>query len=214
MGGRGRGRGRGGSSMSVNIEALGFGRGEALPSASLHPPPTFPVLEHHPLPLEHNEKCNYLIDLKRYFQTSMEDSPYYVKSTETRKDIKRYTDKYKVSNLAAAETNMILYSRVPEELRPQKKKKKTSKKAKSSSDSTRNTIEELEKRENNEVKAESGEEEGSDDEKSAEDDDKLGDEEFDEEDLEEENDYCQEYFDNGEGFGDAEDDALDDGPVY
>ena len=29
-----------------------------------------------------------------------------------------------------------------------------------------------------------------------------------------ENDYCQEYFDNGEGFAADDDDNMDDGPTY
>lgn len=40
MAGRGRGRGK---SVSFDVQALGFGRGEALPAASLQPPPLFPV---------------------------------------------------------------------------------------------------------------------------------------------------------------------------
>ena len=40
MGGRGRGRGK---SVSFDVQALGFGRGEALPAAILQPPPLFPV---------------------------------------------------------------------------------------------------------------------------------------------------------------------------
>ena len=42
MAGRGRGRGRG-ANMSFNIESLGFGRGEALPTAIVEPRPTYPV---------------------------------------------------------------------------------------------------------------------------------------------------------------------------
>ena len=40
MAGRGRGRGK---TVSFDIQVLGFGRGEALPAASLQPPPLFPV---------------------------------------------------------------------------------------------------------------------------------------------------------------------------
>lgn len=39
-GGRGRGRGK---NISFNVESLGFGRGEALPTPILQPPPTYPV---------------------------------------------------------------------------------------------------------------------------------------------------------------------------
>lgn len=53
MSGRGRGRGRGrGNQMSFDYNQLGFGGGEALPAPVLQPPPTFPVLEHKPLPLK------------------------------------------------------------------------------------------------------------------------------------------------------------------
>ena len=41
MAGRGRGRGRG--SFSFETGALGFGKGEALPSAILQPPQLYPV---------------------------------------------------------------------------------------------------------------------------------------------------------------------------
>ena len=37
------GRGRGGRGLSFNIDALGFGRGDALPQAINQPPPLFPV---------------------------------------------------------------------------------------------------------------------------------------------------------------------------
>ena len=40
MAGRGRGRGK---TVSFDVQALGFGRGEALPAAILQPPPLFPV---------------------------------------------------------------------------------------------------------------------------------------------------------------------------
>ena len=40
MAGRGRGRGK---TVSFDVQALGFGRGEALPAASIQPPPLFPV---------------------------------------------------------------------------------------------------------------------------------------------------------------------------
>ena len=40
MAGRGRGRGK---TVSFDVQVLGFGRGEALPAASIQPPPLFPV---------------------------------------------------------------------------------------------------------------------------------------------------------------------------
>ena len=41
----GRGRGRGGPGLSFNAEAMGFGRGDAMPGTQLAPPPTFPPLD-------------------------------------------------------------------------------------------------------------------------------------------------------------------------
>ena len=40
MAGRGRGRGK---TVSFDVQALGFGRGDALPAATVQPPPLFPV---------------------------------------------------------------------------------------------------------------------------------------------------------------------------
>ncbi len=64
MSGRGRGRGRGGG-MTFSAEALGFGRGEALPPPTLQPPPTFPVSRNGwvtgtMLSVTYNTKCWFL----------------------------------------------------------------------------------------------------------------------------------------------------------
>ena len=64
------------------------------------------------MPLEQNEKYKYMIDLKRFFQTFMEDSPYYVKPVETKKDIHRYSDKYKLANTATTGNDMICESSI------------------------------------------------------------------------------------------------------
>lgn len=52
-------------------------------------------LENQPLPIEKSEVVDYLVDLKRDFQFFMEESPYYLKLSEPKNDIKRYSDKYK-----------------------------------------------------------------------------------------------------------------------
>ena len=67
----------------------------------------FQPLEQHPLPLEQSEREKYLIDLKQDFQTFMEDSPYFVKRTDAKKDIYRYSDKYKTSAHNSADSGMI-----------------------------------------------------------------------------------------------------------
>ncbi|KAF6019462.1 POLR3GL [Bugula neritina] len=185
MGGRGRGRGRGGS-IPMSIDALGFGRKAELPEATFQPPPTFPKLETQPLPLEQSEKYNYLVDLKRYFKTFMEDSPYYVKQVEAKKDIARYSDKYKAAGASSSVEGVILYSRLPDELKPGSGKLKKKKKADMSKLAIQNTMQALEKEENSKHKADSGDEAAkSDAEKSDDDAEQEVEEELDEEEMEE-----------------------------
>jgi len=43
MSARGRGRGRGRGNVTFNMEAIGFGKGDALPAPTLKPPPLYPV---------------------------------------------------------------------------------------------------------------------------------------------------------------------------
>lgn len=62
------------------------------------------------MPLEQSEKYNYLVDLKRYFKTFMEDSPYYVKQVEAKKDIARYSDKYKAAGASSSVEGVICES--------------------------------------------------------------------------------------------------------
>lgn len=54
----------------------------------------FQPLEHQPLPLETGEQIDYLLELKHDFKTFMEDSVFFMKA-EQKKDIVRYSDKYK-----------------------------------------------------------------------------------------------------------------------
>merc|ERR1711915_1088246 len=71
----GRGRGTG---LSFNTEVLGFNRGDALPTAMLAPPPTFPPLTNPPVKLlkdvEHEYTYTASKDLNAWFRAS----PYYL----------------------------------------------------------------------------------------------------------------------------------------
>lgn len=62
MAGRGRGRGRGRAAMSFDFSQLGFSAGETLPAPVLQPPPTFPPLEHKPVPLKSGPESKFIID--------------------------------------------------------------------------------------------------------------------------------------------------------
>ncbi|KXJ10306.1 DNA-directed RNA polymerase III subunit RPC7-like [Exaiptasia diaphana] len=97
MAGRGgRGRGGKGRGFTFDIGAIGFGRGsDALPAAILQPPPLFPPLERRPLPLRISEKDDYMLVLKEEFRMIMNTSPYYIKPDAAKKDIERYSDRFK-----------------------------------------------------------------------------------------------------------------------
>lgn len=213
MAGRGRGRGR---NVSFNVEALGFGRGEALPGPILQPPPLYPPTDFKPVPLLQGEEFDYMLALKQEFRGVMKRSPFYLQTSTNRKDIDRYSDKYQL-NHDTDSTWEPDWRRLPAELKPTLKK---TRKVKSSLQpnipskklkvDVSKTLEELEKIEE---KGDESEEDEKGDENKNEGDEEVEDELYEEEELEEETDYLLSYFDNGEDYNDGDDDA-DEGPVY
>ncbi|CAD5116948.1 DgyrCDS5788 [Dimorphilus gyrociliatus] len=226
----GRGRGRGGRGVSFNIDQLGFGRGEALPKATLQPPPTFPnvtqvdkilkklefdltdsVLYLQPLtqqvhPLQTSEEISYIIAVKQNFRNKMRESGYNVLA-EKDKCLKKYSDKYQLGiQNGSWEPNLKI---LPSELHPKKKKmrkmvKPNITKLKLDADKKLKELEEFEKvNDDDDVEEEEKKnEEGI-----------IEEEEYDEEDLEE-TDYNMTYFDNGESYGGDDDDDLDEDALY
>merc|ERR1712096_387867 len=75
MGGRGRGRGTG---LSFNAEALGFGRGDALPSAMMAPPPTFPPLTSQPVKLVEDSEQEYILAVWKELRNAFRGSQYFL----------------------------------------------------------------------------------------------------------------------------------------
>jgi len=224
MAGRGRARGRG---LSFSVESLGFGRGETLPGSILQPPPLFPALDFKPLPLSSGEEYDYLLALKQEFRVGMKESPYYIKPSERKKDIERYSDKYTAGH-ENGDAWKPDWSLLPEELketRPVRRKRKihtAGVKPSISSVSRRvqpsepteggNITETLEKLEKQEGQQE--EDPSTEKKKEGEEEEEEGEDEGDyyEDDAEEETDYNINYFDNGED--NDEDDDLEEGPVY
>uniref|UniRef100_A0A8D2JAJ4 Uncharacterized protein n=1 Tax=Varanus komodoensis TaxID=61221 RepID=A0A8D2JAJ4_VARKO len=97
MAGRGgRGRGRGGH-MTFNVEAVGIGKGEALPPPTLQPSPLFPPLEYKPVPLQAGEEVEYMLALKQELRGATKTLPYFIKPSAPKKDVERYSDKYQTS---------------------------------------------------------------------------------------------------------------------
>ncbi|XP_076379782.1 RNA polymerase III subunit G [Megalopta genalis] len=214
-----RGRGRGKPTMSISADQLGFSKGEALPPPVLQPPPKYPTLEHKAWPPTINKEMSYLLELKREFAEYMRESQNNVVPLVVKKDIERYSDRYQdlITDKSSYEIRYD-WSRTPMELKPQPKKRKgqsgsskPEKKQKSVDIETK--LQELEKKETSQP-SDAEEEEKEDEDAEDKDDEHAEDEEEEQdEEMDEGTDYVNNYFDNGEGYDD-EDDNLDDGPIY
>ncbi|XP_039265145.2 DNA-directed RNA polymerase III subunit RPC7-like [Styela clava] len=216
---KGRGRGRG-SGLSFNIEAIGFGRGDALPTSLLQPPPDYPPLKKRPVPLLTGEDQDYLLALQKNFEKTMRDSPYYIKKQEEKNFLDRYSDKYRISNHSDNELGWEPdWSRFPAELKIEMKRKRKAskkiapklvekKKAESvNEEEVKKKLDELEKKDQNPEAQKAGDANDTESEVEL---------EIDEVDEDEGNDYLTSYFDNGESYLDEEEDTLDDkdGGIY
>ncbi|XP_064494539.1 DNA-directed RNA polymerase III subunit RPC7-like isoform X2 [Pseudopipra pipra] len=191
MAGRGRGRGRG--QMTFNVEAVGIGKGDALPPPTLQPSPLFPALEHRAAPLPGGEEGEYMLALKQELRRAMRGLPYFIKPGAPRRDIERYSDKYQLSSPvdSAIDWNPETTPLVPKQrVTPDKEE----------------TIKKLESLEKKEEEVTSEEEEEKEEEEEGKEEEE---EEYDEEEHEEETDYVLSYFDNGESFGPDSDDNGD-----
>lgn len=214
----GRGRGRGKPSMSISTEQLGFAKGEALPPPVLQPPLKYPLLEYKPLPLNITKEMSYLLELKKGYAEYMRESPNNVLPLVIKKDIERYSDRYQdlITDKSSYESRYD-WSRMPVELKPQLRKRKGQKcenpQIKRKNVDIESKLQELEKKESlqqsdaEEEEKEEEEAEGKDDEQAEDEEEEL------DEEMDEGTDYVNNYFDNGEGYDD-EDDNLDDGPIY
>jgi len=193
--------------MTFNTELLGVGRGQNLeptPSSALEPPPLFPPLPARPkLPLNKAEHA-YLISTHKAFVNRMVDSQFHISGGGQKLDLD--------------------WSRFPSELsaKPAKKRKShgsrppSSKVARSHGDLSKHLdkLEQSEKSGGGASKEEAGKKEGDDSDKEDEEgSDNAEDEEADEE-MDEDGDYARDYFDNGEGYLDDDEDNLDEGGIY
>ncbi|KAI8100055.1 DNA-directed RNA polymerase III, subunit Rpc31 [Halteromyces radiatus] len=148
--------------------------------------------------------------LRKDYLERIKNSPFYLTVPPPPKDIERYSDRYKQTNhnkrkLRDIKTNLDMF---PEELQSILDPSKTKKKRKQQARDDFGQIEELLNKAN-----EDKEDEEEDGEKAAGSDAEVEEEEYeDEEDLVDDNDYGQNYFDNGEDDGDGDDDG--DGEVY
>uniref|UniRef100_A0A8V1AHI5 RNA polymerase III subunit GL n=1 Tax=Gallus gallus TaxID=9031 RepID=A0A8V1AHI5_CHICK len=96
MASRGRARGRG--ALTFSTEAVGIGKGDALPPPTLQPSPLFPAVECRAVPLPGGEEVEYMLALKQELRGAMKGLPYFVRPGAPHRDIERYSDKYQLSS--------------------------------------------------------------------------------------------------------------------
>jgi len=205
--------------MSISSEQLGFGKGEALPPPVLQPPAKYPLPDYKPIPFEFNTEISYLLAIKRDYAEFVRESPYSVQSVVIKKDIERYSDRYQdlVSDKIGYEERYD-WNRMPQELKPAVRKRKTGKGVKEVAKKKKEIdinkkLQELEQKEDTQTSDVEEDEKNEEDGEDKDADEVPEEEEEVDEEMDDGTDYVNNYFDNGEGF-DEEEDNLDDGPVY
>ncbi|CAL1688620.1 unnamed protein product [Lasius platythorax] len=214
------GRGKGKSSMSFSIEQLGFSKGEMLPTPVLQPSPSYPMLDHKPLPIQMTTEISYLVELKRDFTEYMRESSNNVQAVILNEDIERYCEDYEevITGYNRLEyESKYDWSRMPMELKSSRKRKIQQQNVKPSKKRRIIDIEkkpvELEKNENTQrIDAEEEAEEEEEDEEEKEMSERVKDEEEIDEEMDDGTDYANEYFETGENY--CSEDDNDDGPVF
>lgn len=214
------GRGKGKSSMSFSIEQLGFSKGEMLPTPVLQPSPSYPMLDHKPLPIQMTTEISYLVELKRDFTEYMRESSNNVQAVILNEDIERYCEDYEevITGYNRLEyESKYDWSRMPMELKSSQKRKIQRQSVKPSKKRRIIDIEkkpvELEKNENTQrIDAEEEAEEEEEDEEEKEMSERVKDEEEIDEEMDDGTDYANEYFETGENY--CSEDDNDDGPVF
>ncbi|XP_056408381.1 DNA-directed RNA polymerase III subunit RPC7 isoform X2 [Hyla sarda] len=182
MAGKGRGRG---ANFTFDLQAIGFSRGEALPETQAQPTPLYPNSEYKPASLLEGEEQTYLLALKQELRGNMKKLPYYI----------------------GKEIQQSNWQLLPREMKAVKKKRKAAgeKKAKAAKPDSKvdvlKKIEELEKKGDDEKSDEENEEK----KKGEDEEEEEAEVEVDEEEIEEENDYIASYFEDGDEYGNSDD---------
>ncbi|CAB4014584.1 DNA-directed RNA polymerase III subunit RPC7-like [Paramuricea clavata] len=210
MAGRGRGRGK----FTFDVSKVGIQKGEALPASIQQPPPLFPPLEFKPVPLSNSEADDYLLALKQEFRGIMQESAYFIKPNVVKKDLARYSDKYREQKPENNEKWEPDWSRFPEELKEKTRKSRTNARPnlnRSRTGKGSGKISDVTKHLDELAKKTEGDE---DDEEEDEVEEGREEQEYDEEDQEEDNDYLVSHYDDGDEVGFQDDDDMDEGPIY
>lgn len=239
-----RGRGRGQLTFNAELLGVGRGGGlEAAPQSVLAPPPKFPPRPQRIPLLVADSEQEYLLAVRKELQTQFRASQFYIApppSASAKKNkytVERYSDRFAVAKDA---TLNLCWKRLPKELRPEtaaaeaaakrKKRKAAStkpnmvkRKTARESEDVSMALDELEKKEAGDTKSgdeaavssgDEGDKEKDDDEGEKKESDLEGDGDDGDEELDGGTDYANNFFDNGEGYLDDDDDNLDEGGIY
>ncbi|XP_061623252.1 DNA-directed RNA polymerase III subunit RPC7 isoform X1 [Phyllopteryx taeniolatus] len=204
------GKGRGVAAFTFNIDALGIGRG-SMPEARVGPDPLFPPTDFKPVPLKVGEDEDYMLALKQEMRGTMQRMPHNIKFKTNKADVEKYTQRYLKKNEVHDDEWTPDWNVFPKELMPQKKtrvkagpKKKRVKISSKDTEDVLTKLNELEKKDDNDK----SDEEQPKTKGNEEDEEEIEEEEYEEEQVED-NDYIDNYFDNGEDFAAGSDDNMD-----
>ncbi|XP_077571424.1 DNA-directed RNA polymerase III subunit RPC7 isoform X2 [Stigmatopora nigra] len=207
------GKGRGVAAFTFNIEALGIGRG-SMPEARVGPSPLFPPTDFKPVPLKVGEDMEYMLALKQEMRGVMQRMPRNLKFQTNKRGLRGWIIFFCLF-VYFKDWNVF-----PKELMPQNKtdkkagpKKKRGKISSKAAKEVLNKLDELEKKGDNdksdEEKPKNKENEGG----GGDEEEEIEEEEYEEEEVED-NDYIDNYFDNGEDFAAGSDDNMDGEATY
>lgn len=222
MAGRGRGRGRGGRGL-MGLD--GPSKNEPQLPIVVTPPTDFPTLKYRAPKLEFTAELGYWIQLKGERPEFLKDSPLNVTEMSKKKDIERYSDHLNaLINTKVSYDKLYNWTKLPNELKLDITKRK--KKSVVPVDSKKNKVDDVDKQlKLRELEQKESTMNSDDEDEEKEKTTKAGDDDNDDdaannraeddedEDMDEGTDYANAYFDNGEGYGE-EDDNLDDDAVY
>jgi len=215
------GRGKPRSQLTFNPELLGVGREQPAPSSVLDPPPVYPPLHAKPKVPPNRSENIYLSSLAKDFVNRMQDSPFNVNPCTQQLNIKE--DPFATLGLDPNRfpSELVKVFKNVSGLKGVKRKNVSkpnlsAKRAKVGRTGDINShLDKLEAKEGEEDDSEVKEGKGKDSDK--ENDGEGGEEDIediDDEEMDDETDYARDYFDNGEGYLDEEDDNLDEGGIY
>jgi len=203
--------------MSFSMEQLGVSKGETLPAPVLQPSPSYPQLDHKPLPIQLTTEMSYLIELKRDFTEYMRESPNNVQAAVLNEDIERFCEDFEDSITEYNKSKYEAYhdwNRTPKELKMSRKRKlrqqNVGRNKKKKDMDIAQKLADLERREDTQQPTEEEDKEEGDEENSEEKEtgERVKDEE-EEDEMDDGTDYANEYFENGDNYY-SEDDNDDD----